>query len=62
VVWAEEPDSLTALWKQRVRWGRGNLQITIGFPRPWFRPDRNRLFGDIAFGSCGSASPSCLCS
>ena len=34
VVWAEEPDSVAALWKQRVRWGRGNLQITHGFPRP----------------------------
>lgn len=50
VVWAEEPDSVTALWKQRVRWGRGNLQITMAFRDLWFRPDRNRLFGNIAFG------------
>lgn len=50
VVWAEEPDSLTALWKQRVRWSRGNLQITRAFRRLWFRPDRSALFGDIAFG------------
>ena len=50
VVWAEEPDSVVALWKQRVRWGRGNLQITMAFRDLWFRPDRNRLFGDIAFG------------
>jgi hypothetical protein len=50
VVWAEEPDSVAALWKQRVRWGRGNLQITMAFRDLWFRPDRNRLFGDIAFG------------
>ena len=50
VVWAEEPDSVVALWKQRVRWGRGNLQITGAFRRLWFRPDRNPIFGDIAFG------------
>ncbi len=50
VVWAEEPDSLTALWKQRLRWGRGNLQITRAFRNFWFRPDRNRLLGDRAFG------------
>ena len=50
VVWAEEPDSVAALWKQRVRWGRGNLQITLAFRDLWFRPDRNRLFGNIAFG------------
>ena len=50
VVWAEEPDSVVALWKQRVRWGRGNLQITRAFRHLWFRPDRNPLFGNIAFG------------
>jgi len=50
VVWAEEPDSVVALWKQRVRWGRGNLQITRAFRRLWFRPDRSLIFGDIAFG------------
>jgi len=50
IVWAEEPDSLTALWKQRVRWGRGNLQITRAFLGLWFRPDRNRLLGDWGFG------------
>ena len=50
VVWAEEPDSLTALWKQRLRWGRGNLQITRAFSDLWFRPGRNRLLGNPAFG------------
>ena len=50
VVWAEEPDSVVALWKQRVRWGRGNLQITGAFRHLWFRPDRSRIFGDIPFG------------
>ena len=36
IVWAEEPDSLAALWKQRLRWGRGNLQITAAFRHLWF--------------------------
>ena len=51
IVWAEEPDSLTALWKQRLRWGRGNLQITLAFRHLWFRPDRNAQFGNFAFGA-----------
>ena len=50
IVWAEEPDSVVALWKQRVRWGRGNLQITQAFLDLWFRPERNALLGDPAFG------------
>ena len=50
IVWAEEPDSLTAVWKQRLRWSRGNLQITGAFRHLWFRPDRDRLLGDPAFG------------
>ena len=42
VVWAEEPDSVAALWKQRIRWGRGNLQITGAFRRSVVpaRPER----------------------
>ena len=50
IVWAEEPDSLTALWKQRLRWGRGNLQITMAFRDLWFRPSRSAHFGNVAFG------------
>ena len=50
IVWAEEPDSVAALWKQRVRWGRGNLQITTAFRHLWFRPGRSALFGNIPFG------------
>lgn len=50
VVWAEEPDSLVALWRQRIRWGRGNLQITRAFMDIWFRPGRNRLLGNWGFG------------
>jgi cellulose synthase/poly-beta-1,6-N-acetylglucosamine synthase-like glycosyltransferase len=50
IVWAEEPDSIVALWKQRLRWGRGNLQIALAFRPIWFRPERNPLMGDVAFG------------
>ena len=50
VVWAEEPDSVVALWKQRLRWGRGNLQITMAFRDLWFRPSRGAQFGNLAFG------------
>jgi len=50
IVWAEEPDSLAALWKQRLRWGRGNLQITRAFRELWFRPRRYGLLGNWAFG------------
>jgi cellulose synthase/poly-beta-1,6-N-acetylglucosamine synthase-like glycosyltransferase len=50
IVWAEEPDSLAALWRQRLRWGRGNLQITRAFAEVWFRPDRSKLLGNWAFG------------
>lgn len=50
VVWAEEPDSLVALWKQRLRWARGNLQLTRAFRGVWFRPWRHRGLGGIGFG------------
>ncbi len=35
VVWAEEPGSLTALWKQRLRWARGNVQISLQYLSMW---------------------------
>ena len=50
VVWAEEPDSLVGLWRQRLRWARGNLQITNRFRRVWFRPRRSSGLGSIPFG------------
>lgn len=50
VVWAEEPDSLAVLWKQRLRWARGNLQITRAFRDLWFRPSRHPKLGGAAFG------------
>jgi cellulose synthase/poly-beta-1,6-N-acetylglucosamine synthase-like glycosyltransferase len=45
IVWAEEPRSVGALWKQRVRWGRGNVQITTRFRRLWFNRRGGRLGG-----------------
>ncbi|WP_421743373.1 glycosyltransferase [Cellulomonas sp.] len=50
VVLAEEPDTVTALWKQRVRWARGNVQITRTFARIWFRPSRVHNLGSLDFG------------
>lgn len=50
VVWAEEPDSLHALWKQRLRWARGNLQLSWAFRHLWFRPWRDRRIGGTTFG------------
>jgi GT2 family glycosyltransferase len=35
--WAEEPGSIASLWKQRIRWSRGNLQVTARYRRVWFR-------------------------
>jgi len=50
VVLAEEPGSLDALWKQRLRWGRGNVQLTIRSRHVWFRPSREHRLGSLAFG------------
>lgn len=49
-VLAEEPDSINALWKQRVRWARGNVRITAHFRDIWFRPSRRHRLGSISFG------------
>jgi cellulose synthase/poly-beta-1,6-N-acetylglucosamine synthase-like glycosyltransferase len=35
IVYAEEPDDLVGLWKQRLRWARGNVQITSVFQSLW---------------------------
>jgi cellulose synthase/poly-beta-1,6-N-acetylglucosamine synthase-like glycosyltransferase len=45
VVWAEEPREIAGLWKQRLRWGRGNLQITRAFRHVWFRRRNGKLGG-----------------
>lgn len=50
VVWAEEPGSLVALWKQRLRWARGNLQLSAAYKHLWFRPGVHRGLGGPWFG------------
>lgn len=50
VAWAEEPPTLAALWRQRLRWARGNLQLTAEFASLWFRPWRHRGLGSLSFG------------
>jgi cellulose synthase/poly-beta-1,6-N-acetylglucosamine synthase-like glycosyltransferase len=50
VVWAEEPSDIGGLWKQRLRWGRGNVQITRAFRHVWFRRRYGRL-GGIGFAA-----------
>lgn len=48
-VYAEEPKSIAELWKQRFRWGRGNIQITRAFKSNWFHHKKPPL-GDFLFG------------
>ncbi len=55
-VWAEEPASLGSLWRQRVRWARGNVQISLVFAHIWFRSTPNtsyvkKIFYDLIWFS-----------
>lgn len=50
VVLAEEPRTIDALWKQRLRWARGNVQLTSIYRRIWFRPQRGNHLGSLPFG------------
>jgi cellulose synthase/poly-beta-1,6-N-acetylglucosamine synthase-like glycosyltransferase len=50
VVWAEEPTTVDALWKQRLRWARGNLDVTRMFAHVWFRRSPDHNLGGISFG------------
>ena len=49
-VWAEEPDGIVGLWKQRLRWARGNVQVTSRYRHLWFRPHADHRLGSITFG------------
>ena len=49
-VWAEEPGSISGLWKQRLRWARGNVQVTLQYRKLWFRPQPNHRLGGVSFG------------
>jgi cellulose synthase/poly-beta-1,6-N-acetylglucosamine synthase-like glycosyltransferase len=48
IVWAEEPHDIAGLWKQRVRWGRGNVQVTLRYRRCWLRRRAGKL-GGVSF-------------
>ncbi|HEY5358141.1 MAG TPA: glycosyltransferase family 2 protein [Streptosporangiaceae bacterium] len=48
-VWAEEPGDIGGLWKQRLRWARGNVQVTRQFARVWCRPSRVHRLGSLSF-------------
>ncbi|MBH1965372.1 MAG: glycosyltransferase family 2 protein [Comamonadaceae bacterium] len=50
VVWAEEPGSLVSLWKQRLRWARGNLQLGAAYRHLWFRSGVHPGLGSFWFG------------
>jgi cellulose synthase/poly-beta-1,6-N-acetylglucosamine synthase-like glycosyltransferase len=49
IVWAEEPRELEGLWKQRLRWGRGNVQVTRRFRDVWLRRRNGGRLGGISF-------------
>jgi hypothetical protein len=49
-VLSEEPDSIDALWKQRLRWARGNVTVTAKYKHIWFRPSKVHKLGTISFG------------
>jgi len=48
IVWAEEPRDIAGLWKQRLRWGRGNVQVTLRYRSTWFHRGKGKL-GGISF-------------
>ncbi|MEL6343083.1 MAG: glycosyltransferase [Myxococcota bacterium] len=48
LVYAEEPDSLVMLWKQRLRWARGNVQITQVFWKLWFNTAAHPTLGSVS--------------
>lgn len=50
VVLAEEPRKIADLWKQRLRWARGNVYVTWRFRKVWFRPTRKHRLGSFSFG------------
>ncbi len=62
-VWAEEPGNIGGLWKQRLRWARGNVQVTKQF-RQRVVPAAAAPTGWAASASrcSGSACSCCRCS
>ena len=45
IVWAEEPRDIAGLWKQRLRWGRGNVQVSRRYRNVWLHRGKGRLGG-----------------
>jgi cellulose synthase/poly-beta-1,6-N-acetylglucosamine synthase-like glycosyltransferase len=50
IVHAEEPGQIAALWKQRLRWARGNVSVTSRYRKIWFRPSKVHHLGSFSFG------------
>lgn len=50
LVLAEEPQRVDALWRQRLRWARGNVQLTSIYKHLWFRPSKEHRLGSLSFG------------
>jgi cellulose synthase/poly-beta-1,6-N-acetylglucosamine synthase-like glycosyltransferase len=50
IVLSEEPGTIDALWKQRLRWARGNVSVTARYKKIWFRPSKVHNLGSAAFG------------
>ncbi|WP_223692616.1 glycosyltransferase family 2 protein [Leifsonia poae] len=49
-VLAEEPRAIEGLWKQRLRWARGNATVTERYRKVWFRRSENHHLGGVMFG------------
>jgi cellulose synthase/poly-beta-1,6-N-acetylglucosamine synthase-like glycosyltransferase len=50
IVLSEEPGEIAALWKQRLRWARGNVTVTARYRKIWFRPSKVHHLGGWPFG------------
>jgi cellulose synthase/poly-beta-1,6-N-acetylglucosamine synthase-like glycosyltransferase len=50
IVHAEEPGQVAALWKQRLRWARGNVSVTARYRKIWFRHSKVHNLGSFTFG------------
>jgi cellulose synthase/poly-beta-1,6-N-acetylglucosamine synthase-like glycosyltransferase len=51
VVLSEEPGTIDALWKQRLRWARGNVTVTSRYRHIWFRRSKDHKLGTVIFGA-----------
>jgi cellulose synthase/poly-beta-1,6-N-acetylglucosamine synthase-like glycosyltransferase len=55
IVLAEEPNTITALWKQRVRWARGNVQVSRLYRGVWLRRLKAGPLGGPSFAAIWSS-------